>query len=110
MPPIKSGLFKRLLTGHAERQELQFLSLGVLALCLALLIVSFVTFNGSRTVFGQPLGADFAGFYSAGKLLNENPGERLYDFALQDELYHSILPGLGEEEKLPYVHPPFFAL
>ena len=69
MPPIKIGLFKRLLTGRAERQELQFLSLGVLALCLALLIISFVTFNGSRTVFGQPLGADFAGFYSAGKLL-----------------------------------------
>src|SRR5438128_7718042 len=101
MPQNKAGLFRRLLTGKAYRQELQFLSFAVLTYCLAMLTVSFFSFNGATTVFGQPLGADFAGFYSAGKLLNENPPDSLYDFELQDQIYHNVLPGLPEHEVLP---------
>jgi hypothetical protein len=98
------------MTGRAARLELYFLCVAVLTMWLVILIASFWTFNGNSTVFGQPLGADFAGFYSAGRLLNENPPQRLYDFPLQDQLYHEVLPGLQQEYILPYVYPPFFTL
>jgi hypothetical protein len=92
------------------RARVRFVCLAVLALCLLLLAVSFFTFDGSRTAFGPALGADFAGFYSAGTLLREQPPERLYDFELQDQYYHRVLPGAPPEERLPYVYPPFFTL
>jgi hypothetical protein len=92
------------------RARVRFICLAVLALSLLLLGVSFATFDGSRTAFGPALGADFAGFYAAGTLLREYPPERLYDFELQDRLYHRTLPDAPPEERLPYVYPPFFTL
>ena len=59
-------------------------------------------------MFGPPLGADFAGFYSAATLLETAPPERLYDFSLQDAIYHTLLP--DDPAHLPYLHPPFVAL
>jgi hypothetical protein len=93
-----------------QRDKIRFVCLAVLAMSLVLLAVSFATFDGHRTALGPPLGADFAGFYAAGTLLNEYPPERLYDLDLQDQVYHRILPGSPPEEKLPYVYPPFFSL
>src|SRR5258708_177718 len=110
MAQRRAGLIQRLLTGQASRPEVRFVCFAVLSFAFVLLMMSFATFDGNSTTFGQPLGADFAGFYSAGKLLNEHPGEQLYDFPLQDQIYHEVLPGLPEFEKLPYVHPPFFTL
>jgi hypothetical protein len=75
---------------------------------LALLAVSFATADRNQTVFGPPLGADYAGFYSAATLLNTNLSSRLYDFALQDAIYHTVLP--DDPNHLPYLHPPFVAV
>lgn len=101
-----------MLTRLLEPARVRFVAVAVLAVSLILLVVSFVTSERGRTPFGPPLGADFAGFYTAGAVLNlPDPGdrERLYDFRLHDELYHRLLPHLPDEEKLPYVHPPFVA-
>ena len=91
-----------------ERRRIRFVCISVLVMSLALLAVSFATADRGRTVFGPPLGADYAGFYVAGMLLNRAPPERLYDFALQDEMYHAVLP--EEKGHLPFLHPPFVAL
>jgi hypothetical protein len=91
----------------AERRRARFVSASVLVMCLALLTVSFATADRGRTAFGPPLGADYAGFYSAATLLNTRPSGRLYDFALQDSVYHSLFP--EDPARLPYLHPPFVA-
>jgi hypothetical protein len=93
-----------------ERDKVRFVGVAVLAMAGLLLVVSFATFDGRGTFFGPPLGADFAGFYAAGTLLNEYPPDRLYDFDLQDEVYHRVLPGTPPEEQLPCLYPPFFAV
>jgi hypothetical protein len=102
------GLLVRLLFGRAHRNEVHFLCVAILSFCCLMLVMSFLTFDGTKTIFGEPLGADFAGFYSAGKLLDEYPGERLYDIHLHNTIYHEVLPGLSDVFSLPYVYPPFF--
>jgi hypothetical protein len=95
-----------------EPPRLRFISSAILGLSLVLLVISFTGSDRSHTVFGPPLGADFAGFYTAGSILNQSAREdrqRLYDAPFQDRLYHQLLPDLPEEAKLPYVHPPFVA-
>jgi hypothetical protein len=99
-----------LLERWLERDKVRFVGLAVLAFAALLSAASFVTFDGHGTVFGPPLGADFAGFYAAGALLNEYPPGRLYDSDLHDQVYHRVLPGTPPGEKLPYVYPPFFSL
>lgn len=93
-----------------ERGRIHFVCLAVLAMTGVFLAVAFTTASGGRTVFGSDLGADYAGFYAAGTLLERYAPERLYDFELQDQLYHEVLPALEEGARLPYVHPPFVAL
>src|SRR5260370_26042398 len=102
--------FRGFLGRRLERTKIWFVCLAILGMSLALLAITFLTLDGYRTVFGPDLGADFAGFYTAGTLLNEYPSERLYDLELQDQLYHRLLPHLAPEVTLPYVHPPFFAV
>ena len=82
-----------------------------MAMSLLILAVSFMTANGGRTIFGPMLGVDYVGFYVAGAILNREPadGRSLYDYELQDRLYHEILPGAEKQERLPYIHPPFVA-
>jgi hypothetical protein len=91
-----------------ERRRVLFVSAAVLVMSLALLAVSFATAERGQTVFGPPLGADYAGFYAAAMLLNTTPPDRLYDFTLQDAIYHEVLP--DDPGHLPYLHPPFVAL
>jgi hypothetical protein len=96
-----------------ERARVRFLCAGLLTVSAVLLVISFATADQRRTIFGPPLGADFAGFYTAGQILNQptpQERERLYDSAYQDTLYHQLLPRVQEDEKLPYVHPPFVAV
>ena len=66
----------------------------MLGMHLLLLAVIFATTRGGRTILGPGLGADFAGFYPAGTILNAYPPDRLYDLALQDRLYHRLLPAM----------------
>ena len=54
--------------------------------------------------------ADFAGFYSAGRILTSYSPPRVYDLELQDRVYHEVLPELPIDTKLPFVYPPFFCL
>jgi Glycosyltransferase family 87 len=93
-----------------EVWRIRFVAVAILAVTLILTAVSFISANRSRTIFGPPLGADFAGFYTAGIILNHYPADRLYDRRLHDQLYHELLPGKSPDEELPFVHPPFVAL
>jgi hypothetical protein len=93
-----------------DAPRLRFVALSLLAITLVLTALSFATADRNHTMFGPPLGADFAGFYTAGMIWNQYGGERLYDGPLQDAVYHDLLPGLNPDEKLPFVHPPFVAL
>jgi hypothetical protein len=92
-----------------RRDLIRFFCWGLLAVSLILTVMSFVTSDeNNQNRFGS-LGADFAGFYYAGKILNGPNPERLYDPATQDEAYYEIFPTVRERENLPYVHPPFIA-
>jgi Glycosyltransferase family 87 len=96
--------------GPAQRARIRFVSSTILILAMLLLGLSFATApGGGRTAFGSMLGADFAGFYTAGWILNHHQPAQLYDNAFQDEIHHHLHPHLGMEEKLPYLHPPFVA-
>jgi hypothetical protein len=83
---------------------------AVLAVHLVLLAVMFATARGGRTALGAALGADYAGFYVAATILDEHPPERLYDLAVQDRLYHRLLPERPAGESLPYAHAPLLAV
>jgi len=93
-----------------ERDKVRFVCIAVLAINLVLAAVSFRTFDGTHSIFGPAPAFDFAGFYTAGRILNRYPPQRLYDLELQDRMFHELLPALPPETKLPYVYPPFFAL
>lgn len=82
---------------------------AMLAVGLMLLAMSFATSDHGRTLFGPPLGADFAGFYAAAQVLDGGQPELLYDRATHDRLYHTLLPNLAADQSIPYVHPPFIA-
>ena len=81
-----------------------------LAIVAMLVVVQFTTNRRGQTAFGTPLGADYGEFYAVGLLLNEGPGDRLYDLDLQDEWLHRTLPSLPEGEHLPFAYPPFLAV
>jgi hypothetical protein len=93
-----------------ERDKIRFVCWSVLGLSSLILALSLATSRGGRTILGSNLGSDYAGFYTAGTLLNQYPAERLYDLDLQDELFHQLLPEVPLDQKLPFVYPPFFSL
>src|SRR5260370_23514553 len=96
-----------------NRERIRFLCWGILSVTFLFMIISFVTSDENhQTQFRKSLGADFAGFYYAGKILNGLTPENLYDAATQDEAFYEIFPTLrGQEyrEYLPYIHPPIVA-
>lgn len=104
------GALERCVDHRLQTSYLRLVSLTVLAMSLLMLAASFWTWDGTRTVFGPALGADFTGFYVAGTILNGGSPERLYDLEFQSQLYHQLLPGAPAGERLPYVYPPFFTL
>ena len=69
-----------------------------------------LTSSGGRNIYGSWAGGDYSCFYVAGKLLNEYSPDKLYDFRLQNELLHSLLPKISLNKQLPYLNAPFFAL
>ena len=58
----------------------------VLAIIAGLQVFSLVTVRDGYTRFGPALGGDFAGFYSAGRIVNEHAPAQLYDLRLQAAL------------------------
>lgn len=98
------------LRGLATRPRIQLVAVGLIAIAVLQLALSFALSQGGRTPVGSMLGADFAAQYVAGTILNSPTPERLYDADLQAELYHRTVPGAAEEDALPYPYAPFLAL
>ena len=98
------------LVRYLDPQFIRFVSVMVLVGGLVFLTLANRTIEGGRNAFGWNAGADYSCFYVAGSLLNNYPAEQLYNFDLQSELYHALLPSVPETEELPFVNPPFFAL
>ena len=98
------------LARYLEPQVIRFVTITVLVIGSINLIIACLTIDGGRNAFGSDAGADYSCFYVAGSLLNSHPADHLYDFDLQSELYHSLLPGIPKEQEIPFVNPPFFAL
>lgn len=92
-----------------DRDRIRFFCWGLLGVTILLMIMSFATSDEDHQNRFGSLGADFAGFYYAGKILNGPTPDNLYDPATQDEAYYEILPTLRTRENLPFVHPPFVA-
>lgn len=93
-----------------DPRRIRVLCLLILGVSLSLAALSVATARDGRTFGGKgpPLGGDFAGYYTAARLLDA--GGRLYDPSAHDKAYHQLLPGVPEWEKLPYVYPPLVAL
>ena len=106
--PSRQGL--SWLGRYFEKEAIRFFAVSMLVVCLGMLVVALVTSRGGRTIFGSDLGGDYATFYVAGTILNHHPPDKLYDLELQNRTYHSLLPGILREQKVYYVHAPFFAL
>lgn len=88
---------------------LRFISVTLLVMAGMMLCVSFVTSNHGQTLFGKPLGNDYAGFYVAAQILEQGHAAQLYDRGLHYQLYQALLPQLDPQASIPYVHPPFVA-
>jgi alpha-1,2-mannosyltransferase len=102
--PIPSGG----LTGRLfARRRVGFVALMVFAVGMATLSIAFLFQKDGRTPFGTTLGGDFPQFYIAGKILNSPDRARLYDFALQANIFKKILP--REKGGLPFAYPPIVA-
>jgi hypothetical protein len=56
----------------------------------------------------RPPDADFAGFYSLGRILNEHSPRDLYNYELQKQICQQVHPRKGAYGPLPY--PPFVGL
>jgi hypothetical protein len=93
-----------------NRADIQSICRLVLVLYLLSLVASFVTQVSGRTTFGSQLGADYGAFYVAGTIYNTIGPEKIYDRALQREVYHRLFPTAPANEELPYVNSPFFVL
>ncbi len=86
----------------AKLRDLSFILWGLLLVGF-ILPFSIVIVNGHR-----PPDADFAGFYSLGRILNAYSPADLYDYDLQKRLCEEVHPQKGEYGPLPY--PPFVGL
>jgi alpha-1,2-mannosyltransferase len=89
---------------------IRFTTITVILVGLLGLVAALWTSAGGRNIYGSWAGGDYSCFYIAGKILNEHPPSKLYDFGLQSKLLHSLLPKISLTEALPYINPPFFAL
>jgi hypothetical protein len=78
--------------------------------CATIALHGDVLWHARRSI---PQGLpDFSIFYSAGRILRDGQGSRLFDDALQESVQRSFSP-LAVETRgviLPYNHPPFEAL
>lgn len=99
-----------LLGRYMKRKFLRAASMAMITVHAAIIAAMFAFSPRVPAKSGPMLGADFAGFYSAGKLLDRYPPARLYDLNLQDEVFHDVFPSEGRSERLTFLHAPWFAL
>jgi hypothetical protein len=74
------------------------------------LAASFLTQVNGQTIFGPPLGADYAQYYVVGRIYNEYAPERVYDRPLEAALYQQVTHDPDPANGIPYVAAPFFIL
>jgi Glycosyltransferase family 87 len=82
----------------------------VLFFSATILLHGYVLWQARRSIpEGLP---DFSGAYTAGRILLQGQGRRLYDDALQESIQRSFSPRAVEKRGtiLPYIHLPFEAL
>jgi Glycosyltransferase family 87 len=113
--PSRTRIIAAFLDERLDRNTIRFFCITILLLSLALVVASFATAEGGRTVWGPSLGADFTGFYTAGYILNRHSAAQLFDNDSEHEdsqytIHHKLHPHLHPDETLPFVHPPFVAL
>jgi hypothetical protein len=72
-------------------------------------LLSFYPYDDLLSRSGTPLGADYAMFYTAGRLYLEDGPERLYDQAEHQRRVVALFPGVSPEFCLPYRYPPLVA-
>jgi len=101
------------LTRVVDEQEFhargRFVGAAGLVLSLAVWVVHFWPFDDRLDRSGTPVGADFACFYVAGRMVVEGRTEELYDPAIAERELRRQFPGLAEGESLPFRYPPFVA-
>jgi hypothetical protein len=83
-------------------KDLNLIVWGLLLVCF-ILPFSIVVISSQR-----PPDADFAGFYSLGRILNEYSPHDLYNYELQKRICQQVHPRKGEYGPLPY--PPYVGL
>lgn len=78
--------------------------------CAMIVLHGYVLWQARRSIpEGLP---DFSGNYTAGRILRDGHGARLYDDVLQESVQRSFSPRAVEKRGtiLPYIHLPFEAL
>jgi len=93
-----------------NQRYIKFVCGAFLTIYLAALAVSFATQSNGRTVYGPPLGADYASFYVAGKIYAEIAPAQIYNRAVQTQLYQELTHNLDTSSGLPFANAPFFVL
>jgi len=92
-----------------EPREVSFACAVMFCMTLAFAVLQVTgTPGGSAAVRTEHVGADFAEFYVAGKILNEYGAASLYDLDLQTRLFRSLEPG-NKDSSLWYVCAPHLA-
>jgi hypothetical protein len=90
-------------------KQVRFVAAAMLAVALLFVALNFAKQHGGITPFGPELGADYPAFFIAGQVLNSTP-ERLHDLALQEKLYHQLIPDAPAGQFLFYPSAPFLAI
>lgn len=97
-----------LLNRYTDRNFLHFTSITIITFCVVSLILTLLTPDKEKTIFGTDKGFDYSALYIAGKILNEYGSNKLYDYKVQHELYHSLRPYLPVDVALPNPYPPHY--
>jgi hypothetical protein len=94
------------LPGRREAHAMAWMSLtaGVI-LCAVSVLLGFE----GRSFMGRPLGGDFVGFYTIGKILNTYPAARIYDLELAVRVEHQTLPSMDATQMLVFGQAPYIA-
>ncbi len=89
---------------------------GIHFICWVVFLVAFappiVNALASKIQSGRTLQEerDFVFFYSMGRMLNEYPAARLYDFDLQKKVEMDVMPLKNGRQYTPNPYPPFVAV
>lgn len=102
-----------------ERRERSLCWILLVVFCVGQLVV-FARTSGAPSV---KRGVDFSAYYLAGKVLDESPGESIYDLPLFADgrlnlnvedvpgtQWHAAAERFGVPFAAPYIYPPFFAV